>query len=197
MVGWDVTARATGIERGDLGVGPGEMSVQQVTGLPGAVGIDFLDGKLEDGLQPEKLVGAFRDGHGCHTPRYAHCCFGFGFGFEFAADFPFSKCEAFWKSRGARLPRRPRPRSQAVLVGHNALERVVENHGGQRIQVVALHLLVPAPRDLDAEVEIEVDEDKVEVAETEDEDDMGARLQKQFEDGLIIFDEAMARTTAQ
>jgi len=65
MVGWDVTARATGIECGDLGVGPGEVSVQQVTGVPGAVGIDFLDGKLEDSLQPEKLVGAFRDGHRC------------------------------------------------------------------------------------------------------------------------------------
>src|SRR6266705_6378013 len=60
-----MTARATGIERADLGVGPGEMSVQQVTGLPGAVGIDFLNGKLEDGLQAEKLVGAFRDGHRC------------------------------------------------------------------------------------------------------------------------------------
>src|SRR6266702_4224386 len=58
-----MTARATGIERADLGVGPGEMSVQQVTGLPGAVGIEFLDGKREDGLQAEKLVGAFRDGH--------------------------------------------------------------------------------------------------------------------------------------
>ena len=79
----------------------------------------------------------------------------------------------------------------------NALERVVEYHGDQRIQVAKLNLTVPAPRDLDAEVEIEVDEDKVEVAETEDEDDMGARLQKQFEDGLITFDEAMARTTAQ
>ena len=45
----DVTARATGIERGDLGGSPREMSVQQVTGLSGAVGIEFLDGKREDG----------------------------------------------------------------------------------------------------------------------------------------------------
>src|SRR6266699_6067541 len=85
---------------------------------------------------------------------------------------------------------RPRPRSQAVLVGHNALERVVEYHGDQRIQVAKLNLTVPAPRDLDAEVSITVDESKAEVAETEDEGDsedegIHARLQKQVEDGLI------------
>src|SRR6266705_5123345 len=89
-------------------------------------------------------------GKEAHT-RYS-CCFGFGF--EFAADFPFSKCEAFWKSRVARLPRRPRPRSQAVLGGHNALERAVEYHGDQRIQIAKLNLTVPAPCDLDAEVSI-------------------------------------------
>src|SRR6266581_3123047 len=84
---------------------------------------------------------------------------------------------------------RPRPRSQAVLVGHNALERVVEYHGDQRIQVAKLNLTVPAPRDLDAEVSITVDESKAEVAETEDEDDLGDRLRKQVEDGLITEEE--------
>src|SRR6266568_3718057 len=72
---------------------------------------------------------------------------------------------------------RPRPRSQAVLVGHNALERVVEYHGDQRIQVDKLNLTVPAPRDLDAEVNIRAffDENKVEVSG--------------FEDGLITEEE--------
>ncbi len=46
-----------------------------------------------------------------------------------------------------------------------------------------------SPRDLDAEVSITVDESKAEVAETEDEDDLGARLRKQFEDGLITEEE--------
>src|SRR6266536_457706 len=71
-----------------------------------------------------------------------------------------------------KVARRPRPRSQAVLVGHNALERVVEYHGDQRIQVAELNLTVPAPRDLDAEVEIEVTEDKAEVVEADGEDDL-------------------------
>ena len=49
----------------------------------------------------------------------------------------------------------------------SALERCADNHGGLRIQVVALNLTVPAPRDLDAEVSITVDESKAEVAEAE------------------------------
>ena len=79
-----------------------------------------------------------------------------------------------------------------MLVGHNALERVVEYHGDQRIQVAKRNLTVPAPRDLDAEVNIRAffDENKVEVSGTEDEDDdLGARLRKQFEDGLITEEE--------
>src|SRR6266571_2634326 len=39
-----------------------------------------------------------------------------------------------------------RSRVAGMLVGHNALERVVENHGGQRIQVVALHRLTACDR---------------------------------------------------
>jgi len=69
---------------------------------------------------------------------------------------------------------------------------VVEYHGDQRIQVAKLNLTVPAPRDLDAEVNIRAffDENKVEVSGTEDEDDdLGARLRKQFEDGLITEEE--------
>ena len=49
-----------------------------------------------------------------------------------------------------------------------------------------------SPRDLDAEVNIRAffDENKVEVSGTEDEDDdLGARLRKQFEDGLITEEE--------
>ena len=77
---------------------------------------------------------------------------------------------------------------------------MVEYHGDQRIQIAKLNLTVPAPCDLDAEVSITVDESKAEVAETEDEDDLGARLRKQFEDGLITkaeADAAMERRAAE
>ena len=50
---------------------------------------------------------------------------------------------------GRPVTQAPQAAAQAVLVDHDALERVVEYHGDQRIQVAKLNLTVPAPRDLD------------------------------------------------
>src|SRR6266571_3676138 len=99
---------------------------------------------------------------------------------------------ALRQGRGGSHPRELPPFAPASDDRDNALERVVEYHGEQRIQVAKLNLPVPAPRDLDAEVEIEVTEDKAEVVEADGEDGLLGEdhgldddLRQHVVDGLI------------